>query len=294
MDFTDITTMDKYSNKVVPKLDLVFKTIFTDEKNMDLLKDLIRVYLGIDEEGEYSIANNELLPEHFDNKFSQIDLHIKTKTSEINVEVQLGKQNSYKQRSLLYWAKMCVSSLRKGADYDDLRPAHTLNILDFVLFEEEPQYFNKFTLYNENRSINFGELMNLAFVELPKLKNITAEDIRRDERLAWGLYFKAEREEDFDMLANSVNTPTMQKAVDVIEQMRKDELMQERARERWLTIVNEQMEKAASERIGMKKGMEKGIIKGEDNHREKVRRYYKAKGKTDDEIAEILKEMENS
>ncbi len=47
------------------------------------------------------------------------------------------------------------------------------------------------------------------------------------------------------MLANSVNTPTMQKAVDVIEQMRKDELMQERARERWLTIVNERMEKAA-------------------------------------------------
>ncbi len=282
MDFTDITALDKYSNKVVPKLDLVFKTIFTDEKNMDLLKDLIRVYLGIDEEGEYSIANNELLPEHFDNKFSQIDLHIKTKTSEINVEVQLGKQDSYKKRSLLYWAKMCVSSLRKGSDYDDLRPAHTLNILDFVLFEEEPQYFNKFTLYNENCSINFGELMNLAFVELPKLKDITADDIRRDERLAWGLYFKAENEEDFDMLANSVNTPTMQKAVDVIEQMRKDELMQERARERWLTIVNERMEKAAS------------FEKGENNLREKVRRAMRSQGKSDKEIEEFLKLVENS
>ncbi len=309
----DSTNIQDNKNRVVAKLDIVFKTIFSDEKNMDLLKDLVRVFLDIDEEGEYSIASPELLPVTMNEKFSLIDLQIKTKTSNINVEVQLGSQMSFKKRSLLYWAKLCTSSLQRGVDYSKLRPCHTLNILDFTLFHNEPDFFNKFTLYNKNHTENFGELMNLAYVELPKLKNISAEDIRKDNRLAWGLFFKAEEEEEFKMLADKANTPAIQKAVNVIEQMRKDEQMREIARVRWFALVAEQMEKDAARtegievgrkegievgikqgiEVGRKEGIEVGIKQGKEGEHEKFRQYFKSQGKTDEEIDAIFRGLDN-
>ncbi len=115
------------------------------------------------------------------------------------------------------------------------------------------------------------------------------------------------------MLADKANTPAIQKAVNVIEQMRKDEQMREIARVRWFALVAEQMEKDAARtegievgrkegievgikqgiEVGRKEGIEVGIKQGKEGEHEKFRQYFKSQGKTDEEIDAIFRGLDN-
>jgi len=277
-------------NGVVPRLDIVFKTIFGDFNNIDLLKDLIKTYLGIDEEGEYALSNTEITPEELDSKFVQLDLHIKTVTKEIDVEIQVSNKGDFKERSLYYWTALCAASLKRGEPYKKLRPTFSLNILDFNLFEEDDHFFNKCTIENSYHTFDFHELMQMCYIELPKLKNYTPEQIKNDPHIAWAAFFKANREEEFNMLANTSENPIIQKAVTVVRRLSKDEEMIDQARRRWQSIYNERSAISAAEERGKKIGREEVI----EENKEKLKRYFKAQGKSDEEIDMILRGIDNS
>jgi predicted transposase/invertase (TIGR01784 family) len=66
-------------NAVKAKLDIIFKKIFTDKNNEDLLTDFIAYMIDIPVKSikEIVIQNTEILPLYSENKFSILDLKMK-------------------------------------------------------------------------------------------------------------------------------------------------------------------------------------------------------------------------
>lgn len=64
--------------KVTLKLDLVFKKIFGDVNNTDILTDFLATLLEINpsEITDIEILNNEVVPDVLISKFSRLDLRI--------------------------------------------------------------------------------------------------------------------------------------------------------------------------------------------------------------------------
>jgi hypothetical protein len=76
-----------------PKSDVVFKLLFGDERNIDLLADFLKSVLKLqdDEFSAITIIDPHLLRKHPDKKLGIIDLKVKTKSEKIvHVEIQLS------------------------------------------------------------------------------------------------------------------------------------------------------------------------------------------------------------
>ena len=87
--------------KAKPKLDLVFKKIFGDVDNTDLLIDFLSTVLDIPtkEIVDVTILDNEIIPDALNRKFSRLDLLIKTKQGYINIEIQVKNYGDFPERS---------------------------------------------------------------------------------------------------------------------------------------------------------------------------------------------------
>ena len=112
--------------KVTPKLDLVFKKIFGDVRNTDILADFLATVLGIktSEITDIEILDNEIIPDILLSKFSRLDLRITiNKATSINIEIQVLNYGNYKERTLFYWAKTYTGELQKNEDYLNLKNA---------------------------------------------------------------------------------------------------------------------------------------------------------------------------
>ena len=87
---------------VSAKLDIIFKKIFTENK--DMLQEFLADILEIPSESiqKIIVTNQELPLETSDGKFSRLDLNLKVADKLINVEIQLKGNNDYRDRTLFY------------------------------------------------------------------------------------------------------------------------------------------------------------------------------------------------
>ncbi|MFZ3129722.1 MAG: PD-(D/E)XK nuclease family transposase [Desulfosporosinus sp.] len=87
-----------------PKVDFVFKLIFGDEKNKDLLVAFLSAVLGVpaeDFEG-IEIINNELLREFAEDRKGILDVRVKTKQGK-QIDIEIVKRHVAVQNCL--WGK---------------------------------------------------------------------------------------------------------------------------------------------------------------------------------------------
>ena len=106
---------------ISPKLDLVFKKIFGDKKNSDILSDFLSAVLGVTNIESIEILDNEMISDVFVEKFSRLDLRINLNgNTSINVEIQVKNYENYKDRTLFYWSKLYTQGFKEGQDYATL------------------------------------------------------------------------------------------------------------------------------------------------------------------------------
>ncbi len=295
---TENTEHNDFDKRFIsPKLDVIFKMMFGDINNIDLLKSLLKTYLNIDEGGEYILGNTEITPDEIGDKTSRLDLCIIKGKKLINVEVQVNNDHNFKKRSLYYWSKLNASLLKEGDEYEDDnldgKSAHSLNIMDFVLFPEDEHFFNKCYVQNTYQTIAFDEMMQMAYVELPKLRGYTPEQLKSDDRIAWAALFKAKNEEEIDMLSNTTQNTDIQKAVAVLKVMNADERTREIARKRWESKFNERDALNAEYAAGKAEGKAEGIEIGAARERKRTIQLLRSMGMSEEEIDIKLKEVDN-
>ncbi len=165
----------------VSKYDVIFKRIFIDDGLNDCLPEFLSSFTGIptDDMGEITVTNSELIPDEFDGKVSRLDLKVKMKDRQVNVEIQLLKRAGYVERALFYSAKMVSGSLKKGQAYINLPSAISLNVVDYKLFTDEERKDRVHTAYRLRDTQTGPELtdnLELHFIELPKFDLSAAID----------------------------------------------------------------------------------------------------------------------
>lgn len=285
---------------VKPKIDVVFKTMFT--QNPDLLQDFLARTFEMDPDGisDIEIKNCEMPPDDPDEKFSRFDLRLSLSNGvRINVEMQKNRTNFYKNRTLFNWAKLYTDGFKKGEGYGQLKKTVVVNVLDYnlVYLNDCRECHSRFIIYDPKHNIAFGDgLFEMHTLELTKLKYVSNDDIAKDPLLQWLLLINVEKEEDLNMVNNLTNLSAVNKAADVIRTLSLDDRMRELAYDREMAEHDKATVEVDTYNLGFEKGKEKGREEGEKkgekkgkkNMLDKLAALYQKQGKSEEEIQEIL------
>ena len=277
-------------NIVKAKLDIIFKRLFADERNSDILHAFISDILDIpyDSINKIAIQNPELIPYGADEKFSRLDLKLEVNDKLINVEMQINDDGYFRDRALYYWSRLFTSELKEGENYSLLKQSISINIINFNMFECT-DFHSAFVIMEENRHEILSDKCAIHFFEL---KKINKKPNPSNKKELWMQLINAESEEELEMLSDT-KVPAIEKAVNVIIDMSNDSKIREEARIREKALHDKATAlKTATDRgiaEGMKIGMKKGIEKGRADGIAEIITKLRAKGFTEDEIQEFLK-----
>jgi predicted transposase/invertase (TIGR01784 family) len=242
-----------------PKSDFVFKLIFGDQRNSDILAGFLKAALKLpgDEYDSLVLVDPHLKREFEDDKLGILDVKVRTKSGMvINVEIQLASSPELRDRIVLYGAKMLTEQVKRGDTWDRAEQVISIIIIDDILIPEEPGYYNEYALCNRASGRPFTELLGVNILELPKLP----KESDGSALWFWGNFFRSKGEEEFQMAAEQ--DPGVRKAVAVLMELSDDERNQmlADARDRWVTDHNNVLRYRY--RQGIEKGREEGKIEG--------------------------------
>jgi predicted transposase/invertase (TIGR01784 family) len=240
-----------------PKNDVVFRLLFGDKRNGDLLRDFLQSVLTLpaNDFAEITIVDPHLFRKYPDKKLGILDLKAKTKSGTIiHIEIQLADFPQMRERIVFYDAGLITDQIDEGEEYGVIKRAITILIVDYVLISESPYYHNRFTLYDPSSAVEFTDLIEIHTLELPKLPE-TADNYLWH----WLRFLRAESKEDLDMVAQA--SPKLGKVVVKLLKLSKEE----RAR----MLYEAQIKQERDDRARMRGAREEGLAEG------------KAKGKTE-------------
>ena len=248
---------------VDPMNDVLFKFIFgkIERKNItiDFLNAVLESSLG------HQIKNitfipTEQIPQNEEEKLSRLDVACELDTGEyIDVEVQIVNYQNMERRTLYYWSQVYLMRLPPGADYNDLRPTITINILAFNLLPQDNPHA-MYGIYNLETQERLNGDMELHFLEIPKfVKNIKKPLREMTKMERWMAYFsnRLNRQEKEELAMSEAAISHAYDATAIFLQNKEDRLK----------YVNREMA-LMDYRSGLKGAEERGEKRGEKRGRE--------------------------
>ena len=268
---------------VKPKLDIVFKKLMIENKNV--LKGFLSDILDIPKNdiGEITNMNTDIIPQTIGGKESELDLKMTVGDKIINIEIQLCNKGNFPERALYYWANMFSEELKRGKDYEELMKTICIDIVAFRLFDCDSA-FSEFRLLETTRHEQLTDKCAIYFLELCKVQSEVPES---DRKKLWMQLINAETKEELDMLEKT-NIPEIKEAVTAISKMSDDELMRDRARLREKTIRDARAELNFAQQQGIAKGRAEGITEGRAERDKEIAANLRRKGYTEEQIADML------
>ena len=281
------------------KLDVIFKRVFGDANNEDIIAAMISALLEIPRENirKIEIQNVELPPEELEGKFSRLDLKLNVDGRIVNVEMQINYEPDFRERTLFYWSKIYGSDLRAGQAYGDLKQTYCVNIINFNIFDCE-DYHSDFVVMEKNRHELLSDKLGIHFFELKKIDNVRKNQAMED----WLHLINAETEEELMAIQQTTTIPEVKKTIVMLRHLSADEKVRQEAyyREKRMhdednAIIGSRREGfqaglAEGEARGLVKGRAEGRAEGEARVKQTLIEKWRAKGMTDEEIRDLLGE----
>ena len=251
--------------KIKPLNDFVFKKVFGEKGNEDILLAFINAVLKrtnkdilVDLE---IIDNKELTRELIGDRTGIIDVRAKTFNHEhIDIEVQLTDQGNMDKRTLFYWGKMYLENIKKGQDFKSLEKVITINILDFEFLGTE-SYQSSFHLWEDlEKDYMLTDVVEIHFLELPKFRKMLNKNIRESSIERWLTFL--EKDISDNTLKELIELePVIQKAENKIEYISSDK----KAMELYWNRETSLHERANMINSAMDRGLEKGKVESAIN-----------------------------
>ena len=213
--------------KVKPLNDFIFKKIFGEKGNEDILIAFINAVLKRTKKEQIVeveiIDNKQLTKELILDKTGIIDVRAKTSKGEnIDIEVQLTDQGNMDKRTLFYWGKMYLENIKQGQDYTSLEKVITINILDFEFLGTE-SYQSSFHLWEDiEKDYMLTDVVEIHFLELPKFRKKKDKDYRENAIERWLMFLEKDTPETTLKELMSLDT-AIEKAEQKIEYLSSDE-----------------------------------------------------------------------
>lgn len=270
-------------NIVKAKLDIIFKKLFTDEGNQHILQAFLSDILEIPYESINNIIvlNSEIMPENIIEKYSRMDIKMTVDGNRlINVEMQIKDEGDYKDRSMYYLSKLYSNQLKSGDGYGKLNQCISINVLNFILFDEWTDFHSSFRMREDKRNSVLTDNFIAHYFELKKIgKNFD----KNNKQELWLRLINAETEDELDMLQQT-GVKSIQDAVVVLHKMSADEKTRELAEMREKALHIEATEKAHARAEGEAVGLKKGEKRKEAEMISKMRK----SGLSEEQIKAIL------
>ena len=256
--------MNRETKIVKLKLDIIFKRIFGNEKNVDIIAAFVSDLLEIPRcsIGKVFINNVELVPEYVDQKFSRLDLKMEIDGRIVNIEMQINKEPFFNDRTLFYWAKIFSEELKNGEEYGELKQTICINIINFNQFDCA-DYHSCFKVMESNRHEILSEKFAIHFFELKKIKN-SANHKRMED---WLNLINAETECDLMDIQNTTAIPEVKKTIVMLRELSADEKIRQQVYYREKRLHDEATALNGAKREGIAIGKEEGIAIGKEEGR---------------------------
>ena len=279
--------MDMQQPIVKLKLDVIFKRVFGDEKNEDIIAAMISALLEIPRETirKIEIQNVELPPEEMEGKFSRLDLKLNVDDQTVNVEMQINYEPDFRERTLFYWSRMYGGDLKSGNAYGDLKKTYCVNIINFNMFDCE-DYHSDFVVMEKSRHEVLTDKLGIHFFELKKLNNVRKNQAMED----WLHLINAETEGDLMAIQQTTAIPEVKKTIVMLRHLSADEKVRQEAYYREKRTHDEENAIIGSRREGFKEGKAAGLAEGRAEVKQTLMEKWRAKGMTEEEIRELLDE----
>ena len=242
-----------------PKSDVVFKMLFGDERNKDILIDFLKAILDLSEE-EYehiTITDPHLKREKIKDKLGIVDVKLTSANGKIiHIEIQVLEQEEIPERVTYYNAKMLTAQLKSGEEFDTLQKTISILITDFEIIEDRRKYHYAFELIDKETGVKFTDLIEIHTLELQKIPKETDNTAEYD----WLQFLNAESEEALDMIAE--RSPAINKAVVEVKRLSQSERAQ---------MIYEDRQKAIhDENSRIKSAIKKGRTEAEAKYKDEI------------------------
>ncbi|QTA82819.1 Nuclease domain-containign protein, RpnA-like [Desulfonema limicola] len=287
-------------DKIDPLIDCVFKSILGSEKNKNLLIHFLNAVLEL-KKGERiydaAILNPYNEREFTGDKLSVVDVKAKDeKGSMYQIEVQLAIHADIKARMLYTWSTVYRSQMEKGEDYEKLKPAISIWILDKNLFQDVDSCHLPFSVYNPENKIILTDHLSIHVIQVPKWKHKDKIDNEKDR---WIYLFKEGRNTDPENPPEILNTKEMRQVMQVLKDFSENQrnyLLYQSRREAIIkenTIIKRYEEKAEELKKALKE-KKKAFKDREDAFKEKEKAFkekenaLKEKKKADEKIKSLM------
>ena len=211
--------MDENISLLPVKSDFVFKLIFGDQRNVDILAGFLKSVLDIPlEDYDFlTVVDPYLKKESKDDKYGILDVRVHTMSSQIiHVEIQVWPIPDMKERSVFYQSRMITEQISSGQDYSVIKRVVSIIITDFEIIQGSEKYHHQFRYRTEN-SIEFTNLTEINTLELAKLP----PEADNSELWYWTKFIKSDDMEVLNMLEE--RSPQLKKAVGVLKELSADE-----------------------------------------------------------------------
>ena len=241
--------------------DVVFKAIFGNEENKDLLMSLLNSFLEIDIKtpDEIQIVGTEFIKHYGEDKLCRLDIRVKTDDNKhIDIEIQVVDKKDMINRSIYYAACLYTEQMKEGMRYNKIGRTIALNILCYNLFEDNRSYVNSYRFKNRETNSELTDILEINFVELKKVK--IQKTSNEDMKDLWAKFLSAESEEELIMLKEK--NETLNKAVEKLKYVSADDIIRFEYDQRRKARLDYGSDMACAKEEGMKQGIQKGIEQG--------------------------------
>ena len=170
--------------------DYFVKYLLGTEKNKHISLNFINAVLANKDHyfTDVIFTNKDDEPVVLDGKEIRLDIKGKLNTGTIiDIEVQVRALKYMGERSLYYWARMYSRQISEGEDYNKLKPAIAINLLDYNLLPEG-NWLNQYSILNTQSHTVLSDHFNIIFIEPLKLDSKALDEMTPLE--LWGAFFK--------------------------------------------------------------------------------------------------------
>ena len=263
--------------------DYLFKAVMQEQD--DVLRNLLCALLNLQEEDVVTckIENPIRLGESVGDKECILDIKLLLNGNKnINVELQIKKDDDWPERSLLYWARS-YDDIKAGESYRNLKPTYHIGIIDFPLYEGDDELYSEYRILDvENHRIyteKFGiYVLNLSNVDNPK--NADKQVVK------WARIFKAKTLKELEEIAGEEEA--FKKMVLEIRKLSKDEKVKQQMAARADYDSRMATARDAGKSEGIEIGMQQGIQQGKELGEDSIIMSALANGRSPESIAEFI------
>jgi predicted transposase/invertase (TIGR01784 family) len=161
--------------------DFGFKRTLAQEESKSLLIHLLNAIL---EDKEKIVSIRYLQTEQLGRKKKErkaiYDIYCENDRSErLIIEMQIGKQRQFMDRSLYYSTFPIQAQAKKGKWDYKLKPVYHIGILDFIHDSSNDNYENRYCVMNEKEHTRISDNWFIITIELPKF-NKKLEELKTE------------------------------------------------------------------------------------------------------------------